>query len=1422
MTNLNVWQQPATNERQIGLKGDELTITLTLSTPAKGRACLRTTLGRGAIMHQEIIDAVELGAPRMKRAWDDIPMQATSPTTFTCCLPLTEVGIFKAKAYFAPEDDSKLLWPAGEDLTIKVEPAATVCGNTMYSAFVRQFRDASLSTNQPPDDESDAIHQLDRAGYTVIPPSGTFRILRQKLDLIMDQMGFRILQLLPIHPSPTTYARMGRFGSPFAALDFLAVDPAMAEFDRRATPMDQFVELIDAVHARDGMLFMDLPVNHTGWASRLQTHHPDWFVRKDDRTFVSPGAWGITWEDLSELDYAQRGLWSEMAEVFLFWCRRGVDGFRCDAGYMIPSPVWEYICAKVRREFPDTIFMLEGLGGKLEVMERLIGEAGLNWAYSEIFQNFSQRELEAYLPRSYDTSLRYGNLIQFAETHDNNRLAAESVEFARHRTALCALTAPAGAFGIANGVEWFCCDKIVVHGATSLNWGADGNQVEHITALIRVLDNHAAFRHGAALQVIPQLDNPALVVRRCAPQAGVSVLVVANLDMERSITARWPASQTPCRTEELVDLVHGTAATIQHVGDMDEFVLAPGQVCALGEQLPGEHPLRHDREPAQATRQRAKALLQQARQHGLLGKTTAPLDEATVTAFLANPAQTLRHDETAYQPITPWGWPHDADRVVMVPPGHVVMMQAPHPFTVDITTNGNTLQRHHSVPCARDRHVALIAPEPAPARALERTMRLTIFTQKGTEKRKSTLCYLAPFAATPPRLSCGPTLAADPLTAGLLTNGRGAMAYVRAAWGSLHSQYDALLAANLSSSVPVDRHIFLTRCRAWLRNRDYSHEINLHCLEQFEVIPGDAIQWRFRVPTGMGQSIGLTIRLVMPPGRNEARLHIQREPCLASGDGLSDHEPVSLILRPDIESRSMHEQTKAYLGAERHWPGLVESHAKGFVFSSVPGHPLSVDVSAGTFHREDEWTYQLQHEFEAGRGIEPTSDLYSPGFFEVELAGAGSCTLSATSDARAVAAAPLVRSATVGATGSNTEQFLAILQAGIRDFIVARDDSLTVIAGYPWFLDWGRDTLICLRGILAAGMVEETREIIRQFARFEKGGTLPNMIRGNDDRNRDTSDAPLWFFIACQELGNATDRDELLAMRCGDRTLKQVLISLGEHILAGTTNGIYTDPDSGLVFSPSHFTWMDTNYPAGTPRQGYPIEIQALWFAATRFLGEITGEARWNELSVRVRRAITDYYVLPDGYLADCLHAAPGQGAAEAEVDDACRCNQLMAITLGAVVDPPLLRGIIEHTWPLIVPGGIRSLADQPVARPLPIWYQEQLTNDPQRPYWGHYEGEEDTRRKPAYHNGTAWSWVFPHFAEALVCAYGTPASAAALALLGGSSIVLEQGCIGHIPEVMDGNAPHQQRGCGAQAWGATELYRVTRLITQANKGEPT
>ena len=467
-------QTPEPGSRILAHCGDTVDFTLYVDGARRGRAVLRTSLGGARIRRREIVEAADQDRPPLAREWRDVPMEEIEPGVHRARMPLCEVGIFRAKSCFFPAEGGRPQWPQGGDVRVKVAPAWTCQGASVYTAFVRQFG-ASLAearAQQPPCD----VAALDRDGWSAIPPEGTFRDLAAHLDAIFGDQRFRILQLLPIHPVPTTFARMGRYGSPFAGTDFLAANPALAEFDASATPLDQFRELVDAVHARGGRLFMDLPANHTGWASTLQTHHPEWFRRGSLGRFVSPGAWGTVWEDLVELDYANAGLRGFMANVFEFWCRQGVDGFRCDAGYMVPGEVWRYIVARVREQFPDTVFLLEGLGGKLVVTQTLLAEEGLDWAYSELFQTEDRSAFERDMPGALALSAEAGPLIHFAETHDNNRLAARSREYARMRVAVAALLSHQGCFGITNGVEWFADEKIDVHGASGLRWGAAENQ----------------------------------------------------------------------------------------------------------------------------------------------------------------------------------------------------------------------------------------------------------------------------------------------------------------------------------------------------------------------------------------------------------------------------------------------------------------------------------------------------------------------------------------------------------------------------------------------------------------------------------------------------------------------------------------------------------------------------------------------------------------------------------------------------------------------------------------------------------------------------------------------------------------------------------------------------------------------------------
>jgi glycogen debranching enzyme len=247
---------------------------------------------------------------------------------------------------------------------------------------------------------------------------------------------------------------------------------------------------------------------------------------------------------------------------------------------------------------------------------------------------------------------------------------------------------------------------------------------------------------------------------------------------------------------------------------------------------------------------------------------------------------------------------------------------------------------------------------------------------------------------------------------------------------------------------------------------------------------------------------------------------------------------------------------------------------------------------------------------------------------------------------------------------------------------------------------------------------------------------------------------------------------------------------------------------------------MDTNYPAATPREGYPVEIQVLWIRLLRQMERIDTAAhrqRWGDLAAQALASFQKYFWLEDrGWFADLLGAKLAQAASDAVMDNSLRSNCLLAVSLGLASATQAKRCVDAALRYLAVPGALRTLAPLPVSPPLPVYSASgQLLNNPVEPYWGHYEGDEDTRRKPAYHNGTAWTWTFPIFCEALARAwdFSPEAVAAARAYLGSMDRLIEQGCVGHVPEILDGDAPHTQRGCDAQAWGATEALRVWKLL---------
>jgi starch synthase (maltosyl-transferring) len=1421
---------PAPGERLLRFVGDRLRFELKDRSGRKPagrwRARLRTNLGRAEVLRQEIIQAHARGVPLAGESWRDLPMPAERDG-WTIELPLTEPGFFKAKAYLLDENDWQH-WPEGADVGISVHPDAYRTANTIYCAFPRLFGATKTAVSTRNERLEQQIAEIEKTGFTIIPPSGKLRDLIQCLPHIIDTLGCRMLHLLPIHPTPATYARFGNFGSPYAALDFTAIDPALVVFDKRTTGIDQFRELTYATHLRGARVMIDIVINHTGWGSKLQEEHPEWFLRTSDGEFACPGAWGVVWEDLVELKHNNVALWDQLADMFLIWCRRGVDGFRCDAGYKVPVPAWQYIIARVQQEFPGTLFLLEGLGGAWETTETLLTDGGMQWAYSELFQNYSGRQVADYLDYALSQSRRVGVYVHYSETHDNERLAVKGRNWSLLRNRLCALTSPNGGFGFTCGAEWLATEKIRVHGSTGLAWGAAENLIPEIARLNRLLLDHPCFFDGAQLTRLSAPDSPVYALLRESAEGTDAVLVLVNNDTEKEqavVLSKFKSEISNLKFDLLnqpLPAVNGNTVR-----------LAPGASCCLAETpqprgLSGEA-YRHLRAQAAWALQALAERFSVADIGACNWIELAKCVESSPAQFLAaiaglevagvksDLAAALRQtlSEITYSNVVVWS-PSDRARITLVPPGHWLLVEDSVRFRASLEPAAGTADspRHLESIAVGSRYIASFPPRNHPGDA---TLSLERYT-KSDPYVDGAIRFLP---ATPPDAPVEiPNPRPDDVV--LLTNGIGGMARMCVDLGRVKSKYDCVLGANLHPTLPVDRHVFVKRVRVWVNADGFLSPLDIQGLGSFRA--GPVATWNFVANAGDGRTVEVEMRAEMVEGRNTTVLHFCRPTAArATGKQLPADADVRLTVRVDIEDRSFHSQTKRNSGTEHHFathtselrgPNFELRNGCGFAFTPAADRQLRVFADSGVYHPQPEWSENIAHPWEQNRGHEGSGDAYSPGWFELPLPKGSSVALVATAESEISATTNLKLE-----SAHHAETFGRELHQAARAFVVRRGAGKTVIAGYPWFLDWGRDTFISARGLLAAGLAEEVKQILVTFARFEENGTLPNTINGEDASNRDTSDAPLWFALVCEEV--ASNDPHFYAMKVGDsgRTIRDVLESIASHYMTGTPNGIWMDPDSALIWSPKHFTWMDTNYPAATPREGYPIEIQALWIRLLRHVASIkAGERKkWLELAGRALASVERLFWMEDrGWYADLLMAGPGNRAGGALASDALRSNCLFLVSLGLVSGERARRCVNAALRHLVVPGALRSLAPLPVSVPLPVHGNDGgLLNDPVRPYWSRYEGDEDSRRKPAYHNGTAWTWTFPVFCEALAMAsdWSPEAVAAARAYLGSMATLMQEGCLGQIPEILDGDAPHTPRGCDAQAWGVTEALRVWKLL---------
>jgi len=473
------------------------------------------------------------------------------------------------------------------------------------------------------------------------------------------------------------------------------------------------------------------------------------------------------------------------------------------------------------------------------------------------------------------------------------------------------------------------------------------------------------------------------------------------------------------------------------------------------------------------------------------------------------------------------------------------------------------------------------------------------------------------------------------------------------------------------------------------------------------------------------------------------------------------------------------------------------------------------------FVHEERDLAELHYRVEADRGYDAAGRLWSPGALGVDLVpGATSALVASTEESETIAAlspdealdaeydrrdrllrtAPAtLRTGVGGELVLAADQFIIVPVGRRRDAVraVAEGDELrSVIAGYHWFTDWGRDTMISLEGLtLTTGRWREASSVLRTFARYVRNGLLPNMFPdGSNEGLYHTADATLWFFHALDRYATITGDRSLVAK------LLPTMTNIAEHHLRGTSFGIGVDPADGLLRQGAEgyqLTWMDAKVDGWvvTPRRGKAVELNALWYNALCLLDswtrEVRGSAttgRWTEQAARARASFNErFWYAEGGYLYDVVDGPEGDSIE-------CRPNQLFSISLpNAVLERERWEAVVDVVRErLLTPVGLRSLA------PGSPEYRAK--------YFGNLR-----ERDAAYHQGTVWGWLIGPWVDAWL-RLNPGRREEARAFLGGLVAHLDEFGVGSIAEIFDAEEPYTPRGCIAQAWSVAELLRCWSL----------
>ena len=509
---------------------------------------------------------------------------------------------------------------------------------------------------------------------------------------------------------------------------------------------------------------------------------------------------------------------------------------------------------------------------------------------------------------------------------------------------------------------------------------------------------------------------------------------------------------------------------------------------------------------------------------------------------------------------------------------------------------------------------------------------------------------------------------------------------------------------------------------------------------------------------------------------------------------LDAHSPTRLRLRPFLAFRNVHNLSKANIYADRKYDG-VQGGIRIRMYQGYSDLYMQLSKENDYIHAPD-WYYHIEYQEELDRGYDYVEDLFVPGFFEVEIGkGESICFSAGTSP---IAPSSMKRAYTLELKKRiPRDTFENCLINAAEQFVVRRGNRTEIIAGFPWFGRWGRDTFIALPGLtLVTGDHKTCKAVIDTMVSELDGPLFPNIGSGGQSAYNSV-DAPLWFFWTLQQYAKAIGNPEKVWKDYGKK-MKAIL----EGYRQGTGFNIHMEPD-GLIYAGipgKALTWMDAvvfGKPV-TPRIGKPVEINALWYNAIMFsleLAAISGDIAfvkaWKELADTIPASFqTAFWHEEKGILADFV---------DGEYKDwSVRPNMVFATSLpySPVPEESRKRILSKIKQELLTPRGLRTLS------PVSAAYKGT--------YWGN-----QAERDQAYHQGTVWPWLFGHFAEGYLKIHGKSGLSFIRGYYQGFQQTLTEYGVGTISEIFDGDPPHTPRGAISQAWSVAELLRVHKLITE-------